>query len=165
MTNFATFERIARDSIKLQQLATPDGSTLLQRPQMEHPFESRNVHPDLPRKVRNLFNDGHFAEATFEACKFLDYFVGKHIAKSKSGEARMTEAFKEQSPLIRLNALDTDSAVDEQRGYKFLFAGTMVAIRNPRGHQHSVEDDPDTCLDHLGLVSTLLRRLNQAGYV
>lgn len=76
----------------------------------------------------------------------------------------MMEAFTETSPRIQLTAMTTESEADEQRGYKFLFAGTMVAIRNPRGHNHSMVDDPGTCLDHLGLVSALLRRLNQAGF-
>lgn len=129
-----------------------------------HPFETRNIHPDLPAKVRKLFDDGHYAESTFEACKFLDSFVGKHARTTKTGEARMMEAFTETSPRIQLTAMTTESEADEQRGYKFLFAGTMVAIRNPRGHNHSMVDDPGTCLDHLGLVSALLRRLNQAGF-
>ena len=51
-----------------------------------------------------------------------------------------------------------------QDGYRFVFAGGVKAIRNPRGHEHSVVDDPDICLDHLSFVSLLLRRLEQAGY-
>ena len=128
-----------------------------------HPFELRDVHPDLPPKVRRLFDDGHYGEATFEACKFLDNFVGKHAPKTKSGERRMMDAFAETKPVIQLTGLSNDSEVDEQRGYRFLFAGTMIAIRNPRGHDDSLSDNPLTCLDHLALVSTLLRRLNDAG--
>ena len=30
-----------------------------------HPFEIRNVHPGLPAKVRDLFDDGYYAEATW----------------------------------------------------------------------------------------------------
>lgn len=128
------------------------------------PFELRDVHPDLPTKVRKLFDDGHYAESTFEACKFLDNFVGKHAPKTKAGEKRMMDAFAETNPIIQLTGLSNSSEIDEQRGYRFLFAGTMVAIRNPRGHQDSLTDDPLTCLDHLAVVSTLLRRLNKAGY-
>ena len=75
----------------------------------------------------------------------------------------MMAAFSESSPVIQLTAMSSDSEIDEQRGYKFLFAGTMVAIRNPRGHD-SIIDDPGLCLDHLSLVSFLLRRLNAAGF-
>lgn len=73
-------------------------------------------------------------------------------------------AFSETSPLIQLTPLSNESEQNEQEGYKFLFAGTMVGIRNPRGHDHSLVDDLDLCLDHLSLVSALFRRLNAAGF-
>lgn len=65
---------------------------------------------------------------------------------------------------LQLTPLSTTSEINEQEGYKFLFGGCIWAIRNPRGHEVSVKDDPDTCLDHLSFVSMLLRRLEQAGY-
>jgi uncharacterized protein (TIGR02391 family) len=129
-----------------------------------HQFDLRDVYPDFPPKVKTLFDDGFYAESTFEACKYLDNFVGIHAPKTKSGEKRMMDAFLESNPTIKLNSLSCDSDIDEQRGYRFLFAGTMVAIRNPRGHEHSLIDDPATCLDHLTIITALLRRLNKAGY-
>lgn len=48
-------------------------------------------------------------------------------------------------------------------GYKFIFAGSQSAIRNPRGHDTDVEDSLDQCLDHLALASLLVRRLDDAG--
>ena len=48
--------------------------------------------------------------------------------------------------------------------FQFLFAGSILAIRNPRGHEYDIEDSPDVCLDHLSLASVLLRRLQQSGY-
>ncbi len=74
------------------------------------------------------------------------------------------KAFDEASPLVKLTALASQSEIDEQHGYRFIFAGSVMAIRNPRGHQHSVIDSPDQCLDHLGLASMLLRRMEEAGY-
>jgi len=76
----------------------------------------------------------------------------------------MMTAFNEGSPKLQLTPLRTTSDKDEQQGYKFIFAGDVLAIRNPRGHEHSVVDNPDTCLDQLSFVSLLLRRLEQAGY-
>lgn len=164
MSKLAIFERIARTVSHYRALPARVVAALPAPEQPQHEFDRRNVHPNLPKKVRTLFDDGHYAEATFEACKFLDSFVGRHAPKTKAGERRMMEALNEDSPVIELTPRSTDSEKDEQRGYKFLFAGTMIAIRNPRGHEHSLLDDPYTCLDHLGLVSMLLRRMNEAGY-
>ena len=34
-----------------------------------HPFDYRDIH-SIPSQVRNLFDDGHFSQATFETFKF-----------------------------------------------------------------------------------------------
>lgn len=126
-----------------------------------HPFELRNIETSLPSKVRNLFDNGHYAEATFEAFKFLDKLVAKKSGISKSGEALMMDAFKEDNPAICLSAFSGTSGKDEQRGYRFLFAGGIVGIRNPRGHEHSIIDSPDVCLDHLVFASMLARKVKE----
>jgi uncharacterized protein (TIGR02391 family) len=129
-----------------------------------HPFDKRNIHPGLPKKVRTFFDNGHYTESTFEAFKSLDKLVQKFSNSNKSGEKLMMEVFNETSPLLKLTSLNNQSEQDEQRGFKFLFSGGMIAIRNPRGHEIDQVDDVDTCLDHLAFVSLLIRRLEQAGY-
>jgi uncharacterized protein (TIGR02391 family) len=129
-----------------------------------HPFDSRNIHPRLPKKVQELFDDGHYPEATLHAFKYLDKVVEKHSGLTESGAKLMMAAFAEAAPKIQLTPLKTTSEKDEQQGYKFIFSGGVMAIRNPRGHEYTVVDNPDICLDHLSFVSMLLRRLEQAGY-
>lgn len=129
----------------------------------EHPFEVRNIHADLPADVRRLFDNGHYSQATFEALKFVDEEVARITNSTDNGKSLMMNAFKENNPTLALNALMTVSEKNEQEGFKYLFAGTIIGIRNPRGHNTGITDDPDTCLDHLGLASTLLRRLDTAG--
>jgi uncharacterized protein (TIGR02391 family) len=127
------------------------------------PFDKRNIHPDLPPKVRTLFDDGHYPEATSLAFKYLEKRVQKYSGlTTKSGESLMMEAF--DGTKIKLSALATISEKDEQAGYRFIFAGGTRGIRNPRAHEPTIVDDPDICLDHLSFVSLLLRRLEQAGY-
>jgi uncharacterized protein (TIGR02391 family) len=111
-----------------------------------------------------LFDDGHFAQSTFEAFKFVDKEVQRFARLTESGFRLMMQALAADNPLIRLNPLTTASEKDEQKGFQFLFAGSVLAIRNPRGHEHSVVDSPDQCLDHLSLASLLLRRLDDAGF-
>ena len=130
-----------------------------------HPFEERNIHPSLPRTVLELFDDGHFSQASFEAFKFLDKEVQRHAGSTESGFKLMMNVFSESTPSVKLTPCTSTSEKDEQKGFKFLFAGSVLAIRNPRGHEFSVKDTPDQCLDHLALVSLLLRRLEEAGYL
>jgi uncharacterized protein (TIGR02391 family) len=130
----------------------------------QHPFDERNISIALPSIVKDLFDDGHCAQATFEAYKFADKEIQRHAKSTKSGFKLMMSALSGDSPLIRLSPLINVSQQNEQKGFQFSFAGAILAIRNPRGHEHSVVDDPDDCLDYLSLASLLLRRLADAGY-
>jgi len=133
-------------------------------PEFIHPFDMRDIHPKLPENVRDLFDDGHYPQATFEAFKFIDKEVQRLSAEIESGVKLMMKVFSNTSPILTLTPCSSISDQDEQKGYQFLFAGSILAIRNPRGHEYSVKDDPDICLDHLSLASVLLRRLEKAGY-
>lgn len=127
-----------------------------------HPFDERNIHSKIEGVSKNLFDDGHYAQATFEAYKLIDKEVANQAKISESGVKLMMRAFNEQSPLIKLTDLSTVSKKDEQEGYKFIFSGSVMAIRNPRGHEYGIKDSPTDCLDHLSLASMLLRRLESA---
>jgi len=126
-----------------------------------HPFDKRNIHPEISRVSMNLFNDGHYSQATFEGFKYIDKKVKKLSGLSKTGVSLMLDAFKEQNPNIQLNDLSDESERDEQKGFSFLFAGSSSAIRNPRGHEVGNLDTVDRCLDHLSLASFLLRTLDE----
>jgi len=151
------FERIARRAHLFSDEAITLGP-------VEHPFDTRNIHPVLPNLIRNMFDDGYYSQATFEACKYLDKEVARIANCTESGYKLMMKAFQEASPLITLTPLITDTERDEQGGFKFMFTGTVMAIRNPRGHDYKIKDSIDDCLDHLALISLLLRRIEKAGY-
>lgn len=153
------FERIART---VPPWAEADTADLVADAQ--HPFETRNIHPDLPSRVRELFDDGYLSESVFAAFTFVEVEVKRMSAfEGKTGEGLMGAVFGSSPPIIRLNNGLTDSDADEQRGYQNLFKGSSAAIRNPRAHDVFVPDTPDQALDYLALASLLLRKLDLAG--
>ena len=152
------FERIVRLAGQLTHEPAEDKELL------DHPFQQRGVHEKLPLTVQKLFDNSHYAQATFEAFKFLDKKVSKFAKVNQSGFKLMMAAFAESNPAIKLNPLTTTSEQDEQKGFQFLFAGSVLAIRNPRGHEFDLEDSPEVCLDHLTFASMLMRRLEEAGF-
>ena len=156
-TRLNRFERVARKAYRFTQVEARDLG-------IQHPFEQRDIHDSLPKIVRTLFDNGHYAQATFEAFKYLDKLIQKITTSTESGFKLMMQAFTGTPPSVVLTANITISEQDEQKGFQFVFAGAMLAIRNPRGHEYSINDSPDQCLDHLSLASLLLRRLEQAGY-
>lgn len=134
------------------------GATKAEDAPSVHPFDERNIHPEISEVSLKLFDNGHYSQATFEAFKYIDKIV-KGISKvNDSGFNLMMNAFGDKNTKIQLTPMSNQSEIDEQSGYKFIFAGVMSAIRNPRGHD--ICDDPiDRCLDHLSIASVLLRRL------
>ena len=157
------FEHVVR-SYSAEVVGPPPAPDETAEQEELHPFETRNIHPDLPTKARKLFDDGHWEQSVFEAFKFIEKEV-KRISglRGKTGYKLMMDAFNENGPKVQLNGLATESEIDEQMGFKFIFAGAATGIRNPRGHEVDIGDTPDEALDYLALASLLLRRLDAAG--
>ncbi|MCP1973739.1 TIGR02391 family protein [Bradyrhizobium elkanii] len=145
----SVFERIVRSARHVGQRTATE-------PREVHPFDERNIHPEISAVSLNLFDNGHYSQATFEAFKLLDNKVKSASGLAESGYKLMMAAFNEANPKIRLTDLATTSEKDEQLGFRYVFAGAMSAIRNPRGHD-IIADPIDLCLDHLSFASVLLR--------
>ncbi len=155
---FTKFEKIVRQSYEFtEERPTPTGGL--------HPFEERNIHSKLPDIVKKLFDNGHYSQSTFEAFKFIDKEIQRHANSTESGYKLVMKVFGGNPPILTLNNQETQTEKDEQQGFQFLFAGAVLAIRNPRGHECGMVDSPDMCLDHLSFASMLLRRLEDAGYI
>lgn len=148
---FSLFEQIARGARNVSQSAVTESGGI-------HPFDERNIHPDIAGVSMKLFDDGHYAQATFEAFKYIDNQVKVISGIEDTGFNLMMNAFNETGPKIKLTNLKTMSDKDEQKGFRYIFAGIMSGIRNPRGHDNRA-DPIDLCLDHLSVASVLLRTL------
>lgn len=127
-----------------------------------HPFDQRNIHSKIEKISKKLFDDGHYSQATFEAYKLIDKEVQTIASTDEIGTKLMMNAFNEENPQVKLNDLINASEKDEQKGYKFIFSGTVMAIRNPRAHEVGLKDSATLCLDHLSLASLLLRRIEDS---
>ena len=73
----------------------------------------------------------------------------------------MQEVFSEKTSLIRVASDDDPSGADVQRGYMFMFAGGMSAIRNPKAHDN-IEIDRNDALRKLYFASMLMYKLDEA---
>ena len=89
-----------------------DQSTEAEAQKTGHPFDERNIHPDIAKVSLKLFDDGHYAQATFEAFKLIDKTVSKISGINDSGVSLMMAAFAETEPKIKL----TESGHHERKG-------------------------------------------------
>ncbi len=157
METLETFEAIVRRvSFFTQEPTSEEGD--------RHQFIVRDIHVKFPKKVKRLFDDAHYAEATFHAAKFVDRRIARMAGLSESGAALMQKAFSEKNPKIVLGDLSDETVLNEQKGYMSLFIGMVWAVRNPRGHEYMLRDEQSLCLEHLAFISMLMRRLEAAGY-
>jgi uncharacterized protein (TIGR02391 family) len=117
---------------------------------------------ELRNVTRKLFVDGHYARAVEEAYKCINNTVKAKSGLSADGQALMNQAFSIKNPILKLNALETDSQRDEQLGYMFSLGGCMTGIRNPRAHEHQLWDSPNVALEMLAWANHLMRIVDKA---
>lgn len=124
-------------------------------------FEVLNLHPDLSRACSKLFDDGHYSEAVENACKVLDMLVKiRSLRTDPSGTELMQLVFSPKTPLLRFNDQQNDSERSEQQGMMFLYAGAMLALRNPRAHGF-VQDHPENAVEYMSFLNMLAKALDR----
>ena len=105
-----------------------------------------------------MFADGHYSTAVEKAFVCLNNMVKeKSVLNDKDGADLMRTAFSANSPVLAVNSFQSQSDKNEQQGYMHIFAGAMTGIRNPRVHEHSLEDEPEIALELLVLANHLMR--------
>ena len=122
---------------------------------------ARDFHPEIQRAAGELFKNGHYANAVEDACKALDGFVKFRSGSDLSGTSLMQTVFSPKNPILKFNDGADESQMSERQGMMQLFAGAMLAFRNPRAHQ-IVTDDPENALEILSFLSFLAKAVDRA---
>lgn len=125
-------------------------------------LESLDLHPEIADASVDLFKGGHYANAVEDACKVLDMLVQLRSKRNDiSGTDLMQTVFSAKNPVLKFNALQTETEQSEQRGMMNLYAGVMLAFRNPRAHA-LVDDEATNALEIIGLINFLAKSLSRA---
>ena len=126
------------------------------------PLPLSAMHQKIQAVAGSLFANGHYASAIFEAFKAVNNEVKRLSGLTKDGQQLMAAAFDESQPVLRLNALQSQSDKDEQTGFRFLYMGAMSGIRNPKAHDNVPDPSTTRTLEYLSFASLLMRRLDDA---
>ncbi len=133
------------------------------------------IHHDVIRVSKRKFEDGHYTDSVESAFKEVNHRV-KILYKDKIGEeddgqSLMFKAFGFQynknrravvrEPPILLASLNSESGRNIQDGYKYIFGGSMTAIRNPKAHEN-INITKEEAIHSLFLASKLMRRLDES---
>lgn len=128
----------------------------------------RLVHPRIISVSKQLFEDGHYANAAADAFIEINDRVKKLFLKVKpdetkipDGHALMTTVFSEAKPLIEICNQTTDSGKNIQKGYMHMLAGALSALRNPRVHAN-VSISAEEAMRELMFASMLMYKIDEA---
>jgi uncharacterized protein (TIGR02391 family) len=125
-------------------------------------FEALDLHPRIAAVATPLYRDGHYANAVLNASTALVNFVKEKSGRfDLDGAALMTTVLSVNTPRLAINGLADQTDRDEQQGMMHLFAGAVLALRNPRAHK-LFQDSPEQALDYIAFLSMLARALDRA---
>lgn len=120
-----------------------------------------SLHPKIKEHCTKRFSNGQYSDAILAAYKVVLSEI-KDITQiyNLDGKKLVEKAFSLEAPIIKLNALATQSDKDEQVGFMLLFSGAAIGIRNPKAHDLVEQDDKYKTLYYLAFASLLLERLD-----
>lgn len=125
-------------------------------------IDALDLHQRIADVSLDLYKDSHYANAVFDACKALINFVKERSGKyDLDGASLVQTVFSPKNPILAFNELKDQSDLDEQQGMMHLFAGVVLAVRNPRGHDFPI-DSAERAFEYLALLNLLAHRLQKA---
>lgn len=127
-----------------------------------------NIHNDITLASKDLFENGHYAEAVENAV--LGFIVRvKGIVKDASGvsvdgTSAMQKAFSLNNPIIKIADLSSKTGEDVQQGIMDMAVGVVKSIRNPKVHE-IVFYTRREAVQKLHLISFLMDKIDTAEIV
>lgn len=111
--------------------------------------------------VRSTYESGNYSGAILDSIYLLSDVIRDKSGLESDGVQLVGAAFSGPNPIIKVNALHTQSDQDEQKGVHFLLMGLYQAVRNPRSHEKRV-DPSETADAIICFVDYLLGLIDKA---
>lgn len=130
-------------------------------------LRQRAVHADVLAFCNAEILSENYFHAVFEAMKSITSKIRTIAGLTTDGSTLVDEAFsfgKAGTPILAINALDSETLKGEQRGFVSLLKGLYGTIRNPLAHNPKIEWDmtEQDALDILTMISLVHRKLDTA---
>lgn len=125
----------------------------------------RHLHSSIKDRIKIYYDNQQYAEAADQGTKIYAQIVRDTSGSDKDG-TKIAEVFSQNNtPLITVADLTTESGKNIQQGQEHLTRGVMAGFRNPMNHQPFDKLVPSTfsqldCLNVLSLISYLATRLD-----
>lgn len=125
------------------------------------------LHPDIQGVSEKLYRNGSYAEAACNAFIEINARVKKLYqtlcpddTNPPDGQAQMNKVFADKEPVVETADRSTQTGRDIHTGTRFLFAGAMAALRNPKSHENNAIEKDDA-MRRLIFASMLMFQIDE----
>ncbi len=119
------------------------------------------LHPTMSTALA-LVEEGRRSEAILEALRLIEEQIQVMTASQDSGHTLMEAAFGARSPQLDITTITGPAAADEREGFRLLFTGAVLGLRDPHSIERAVPATVDETMEYLAVASMLMRRLDRA---
>lgn len=125
------------------------------------------LHPDIQKVSETQYKGGSYAEAACNAFIEINSRL-KKIYRDKypndenvpDGQTLMNRIFADKNPVLKAGDLSTQTGKDIQMGTRFMFAGAIAALRNPKSHENITLTKEDS-MRRLIYASMLMYKIDE----
>lgn len=125
------------------------------------------IHPQIAQVSKQLYIDGHFANAACDAFIEINDRVKRLYAMLRPGDEipdgtkAMTTVFSDKNPMIEFCERNDDTRRNTQLGYMNMLSGAMSALRNPKAHAN-IKISAEDAMRRLMFASMLMYKIDEA---
>lgn len=101
------------------------------------------IRPELWTAISDTYDAGNYNHAIIDAFHYMTEIIREKSGLDGDGEELVGKAFGGESPILRINKLQTLTERDIQKGLFHILIGMYKGIRNPRSHEQ-IEDAKNT---------------------
>ncbi|WP_308922340.1 TIGR02391 family protein [Janthinobacterium sp. J1-1] len=124
-----------------------------------------NLQPTIPSALWNAVQSAYEAEnyshAILEATYLISGVLRERAGVDGDGASLVGQALAGDDPKLKLNAFQSESERNEQKGFEQMLRGIYLGIRNPRSHEQTT-DDKETADAIIHFLGYIIKRLNSS---
>lgn len=127
------------------------------------------IHPRIIKSSKELFENGHYANAAEDAfieindrVKKLHKKLQPNSTENLDGVDLMNKMFSEKAPIMEICERETATGKNIHNGTRFMLAGAISALRNPKAHSNDEELSPEEAMRRLMFASMLMYKIDGA---
>lgn len=126
-------------------------------------IEFPKLHEKITAVSEKLFLDKHYSQSIFEAIKVLEKEIKKKSGiKNKFGVDLVNHVFNKDNSILMIVKGKEQEQIDEREGFRFLYMGAFLGIKNPKSHSNPSLDNAMKAIEYLSFISLLLRKLDES---